>query len=330
MQLDVKSNTIFLTRHGSHAYGTNIESSDLDIKGVCVPSMDFLLGFAFNFEQKEQQANNGHSHDEVVYGLQKFMALASQCNPNIIEVLFADDSDILRITPAGRLLRDNRELFLSKKARHTFSGYAHAQLKRIKNHRAWLLEPPTRRPTRAEYDLPEGKKLMNKSDRGFYEKLQEQDHQAVNNEDLARIFTMEKAYAAALSNWDKYQNWKLHRNPARAELEAEFGFDTKHGMHLIRLMRMCEEILSGKGVIVKRPDAQDLLGIRRGYYSYDDIIKEAEKLEVSCAQLYETSELRHKPDMEALNNLCVEVVHLHEFHRGLPDVSNWDGNREFD
>lgn len=330
MQLDVEGNTIFLARHGSHAYGTNIETSDLDIKGVCVPTMDFLLGFAFKFEQQEQQANNGHTHDEVVYSLQKFMKLAANCNPNIIEVLFADDSDILRITPAGKLLRDNRELFISKKSKHTFSGYAHAQLKRIKGHRAWLLDPPEKRPERSDFGLPDNKKLMNKSDQGFYEKLKDQNHQAVQNEDLARIFTQEKAYAAELSNWDKYQNWKKNRNPARAALEAQFGLDTKHGMHLIRLMRMCVEILSGDGVIVKRPDADELLDIRRGHYSYDNLIEEAEELEARCESLYESSPLIHAPDVHKLNALCIQIVNQHCNDVALPDPSNWAGDMAFD
>ncbi len=330
MKLDVESNTIFLTRHGSHAYGTNIETSDLDIKGVCVPTREFLLGFAFNFEQQEQQANKGHDCDKVVYSLQKFMKLASNCNPNIVEVLFSDDSDILRITPAGKMLRDNRDLFISKKAKFTFSGYAHAQLKRIKGHRAWLLDPPEKRPLRTDYGLPEGKKLMNKSDRGFYEKLKENDHEAIQSEDLARIFSQEKAYANALSNWDKYENWKKNRNPARAKLEAQYGFDTKHGMHLIRLMRMCVEILSGKGVLVKRPDYSELLDIRRGHYSYDNLIAEAEELEQLCDALYETSTLQHSPDVHKLNALCIRVVETHEADKIMTDPANWADDVAFD
>src|ERR1039458_5020213 len=35
---------------------------------------------------------------------------------------------------------------------------------------------------------------------------------------------------------DQYNGWKAQRNPKRAELEAKFGYDTKHAMHLVRLM----------------------------------------------------------------------------------------------
>jgi len=45
-------------------------------------------------------------------------------------------------------------------------------------------------------------------------------------------------------------------------LEAKFGFDTKHAMHLIRLLRMAREILETGVVHVKRPDAEELSAIR--------------------------------------------------------------------
>ncbi|AEZ66297.1 hypothetical protein phiTE_131 [Pectobacterium phage phiTE] len=34
-----------------------------------------------------------------------------------------------------------------------------------------------------------------------------------------------------------------NRNAARHELEEKFGYDTKHAMHLVRLLRMSQEIL---------------------------------------------------------------------------------------
>jgi hypothetical protein len=43
--------TIFMTRHGSHAYGTALSTSDLDVKGVAVPPRPYLHGFVKRFEQ---------------------------------------------------------------------------------------------------------------------------------------------------------------------------------------------------------------------------------------------------------------------------------------
>ena len=39
----------------------------------------------------------------------------------------------IKLTDAGKFLLDNKKLFLSKLAIHTFGGYANAQLRRLEN-----------------------------------------------------------------------------------------------------------------------------------------------------------------------------------------------------
>jgi predicted nucleotidyltransferase len=146
----LKNRTVLLTTHGSHAYGLSRPESDIDIKGVAVPPSEYFHGFNSKFEQAES-----HDPDMVVYDIRKFMSLAADCNPNIIEVLWTDEADHQIVTNGGRALLCNRDLFLSKRARHTFAGYAHGQLKRISTHYRWLrseIKPP---PTRKEMGLPE-------------------------------------------------------------------------------------------------------------------------------------------------------------------------------
>jgi predicted nucleotidyltransferase len=305
MKFDVDERTILMVRHGSNAYGTNIATSDEDFKGVCIPPKEFHLGFLHTFAQYERMANKGHEADVVVYALKKFVGLAADCNPNIIEVLHVDDRDIIKMDHFGGTLRESRDLFLSRKARHTFSGYAHAQLKRIKSHRAWLLNPPTEPPSRKEFGLPEERKVS-KGELGAFDALG--DEVEVLPKDVVRLFVAEKAYAAKMTQYKQYQNWLKTRNPKRAELEAKHGYDTKHGMHLLRLMRMCKEILEGKGVLVRRPDAEELLSVRFGKKSYDELIEEAEALDAECGELYKTSPLPHKPDREALDGLVIRMT----------------------
>lgn len=358
---DVSSRTILLVKHGSQAYGTSTPTSDLDVKGICIPPRPYYLGFAHKFEQSEELVSKGHPEDRVVYSIEKFMRLATDCNPNIIEVLNVNEEDVLRSDYFGRKLRENASLFLSKKAKHTFSGYAHAQLKRIQTHKGWLMkqeqfERP--KPTREEFDLPplgDGHKTQvemafaevqsrldswNIDCRGMDEadKIHLQgrmaDLLATMNVDRAGLWNLaakasfgaegnliyrlqkERQYANIVADWEKYHIWKRARNQARAELEVKFGYDTKHGGHLIRLMRMCKEILEGKGVIVKRPDAKEILEIRNGAWSYEKLIFEAKKLETECDDLYKTSSLPFKPDVDKIDELCVELVtEYHRIHR---------------
>lgn len=146
----LRARAILVCTHGSHAYNLATPTSDLDIKGVAIPPAEYFHGFDKHFEQAESK-----DPDMVIYDIRKFFKLAADCNPNIIEVLWVDESDIRLVTPAGRKLIDARELFLSKKARHTFSGFAASQARRIRGHRRWLLNPLKAPPTRAEFGLPE-------------------------------------------------------------------------------------------------------------------------------------------------------------------------------
>lgn len=302
---DVRENTIYYARHGSHAYGTNIATSDEDFRGVAVAPKSHVIGFAHTFEQQETKG----PVDSVIFDLRKFMSLAAECNPNIIEVLFVDDSDVLECTKAGQLLRDNRHLFLSKKARFTFSGYAVSQLKRIRTHRSYLLSPPDHKPTREEFGLSTRHKITADM-MGAMDKLVAEDTGEVDP-NVIELVQKEKQYKSAMATWNSHEKWKRERNEARADTEAKYGYDTKHGMHLVRLLRMCREILSGQGVQVRRPDAQELLAIRRGAWSYDQLISWAEKEDQEMQGLYDASPLPTTVDIERLNQLCIQAHELH-------------------
>jgi len=308
MHFDVEKHTIYKVLHGSRAYGTHTSESDWDEKGTAVSPRDYVLGYAYKFEQQEykRKTADGVQVEGVTYDVRKFINLAADCNPNIIEVLFVEDSDVLHMHPAGELLCANRELFLSKKARHKYSGYAIGQIKRIKTHRNWLLHPPTHKPTREEYGLSIEHKITPDM-MGAFNKLEAEGVVAPN---VMELVQQEKRYQTALHQWNQFENWKATRNEARAALEAKYGYDTKHGGHVVRLLRMCREILEGKGVHVKRPDAEELLAIRRGAWSYDQLLEWATREDEEMQALYETSTLRHAPDVERLNALCIEVQEL--------------------
>lgn len=339
----LRDRTIYLARHGSHAYGTSTPESDLDMKGFAIPPREYFLG---SF-QKFEQAISADPVDLVIYDVRKFINLAADCNPSIIEVLWVDESDIIWISKAGRAIREARASFLSQKAKHTFSGYAVSQIKRIKTHRRWLLDPPKKKPEREDFGLPVSHRVLPPDQLGAVEaevraKIDSWNLDLSDLDDARRIYLLEmiekmivertsklpepqamevlgfgdnfieyfmkeREYRAALNEWNQYQSWKENRNAKRAELEARFGYDGKHASHVVRLMRMCREILEGKGVIVKRPDAEELLAIKNGVWSYEKLIEFAEGEDEALYQVMKTSPLPKKPDRATIDKLCIEV-----------------------
>lgn len=330
------THTILYVRHGSHAYGTNIATSDEDYRGICIPPSRYRSGFLNHFEQSESK-----SPDVTIFEIRKWFKLACECNPNVLEMIFTDESDVIHNSYFGKKLRGNRNQFLTKRAKHTYSGYAMAQLKRIKTHYAWIMHPPTREPLRSDYELPERTLIpvdqlkaaeamvQKKMDEwnvhvDELEPAQKIQIQSILTEvelsktDAARaigfsdnfiyLLDQERRYTAARTTWTQYLNWKATRNPARAELEAKHGYDTKHAMHLVRLMRMGEEILSGKGCIVKRPDAEELLSIRAGEWTYERLVEWATEQDAHLTKIYAISPLPREPDRVKLDELCQYIV----------------------
>ena len=347
----LEARTILLVRHGSHAYGTSTPTSDQDAKGVAVPPAPYFHGFVSRFEQAESKTP---APDCVIYDVRKFFALAADCNPSLVELLWTDEDAHLQVADAGRLLLEHRGDFLSKKARHTFSGYAIAQLKRIQTHHRWLVSPPAAPPTRAEHGLPERtvipKDQLAAAEAAVRKRVDGWEPDLTGLDASARIDVMgklttmltelaavvhlssdelkwragaellgydqnfidlldrERRYRTRAQEWDQYQNWLATRNAARARLEAEHGYDTKHAMHLVRLLRMCREILATGRVLVKRPDAAELLAIRGGAWSYEQLLTWAEEQDAAMNDAAAASALPREPDRVALDGLCRRIV----------------------
>lgn len=307
----LQANTILLVAGGSHSYGLNTPESDLDVKGICIPPKKYLTGFLHKFEQAESK-----NPDLTVFDIRKFFSLACEANPNILEVLWTDEADIIQINEFGHRLRHFKTLFVSQRAKYSFSGYAVAQLKRLRTHRKWILNPPTHKPTRGEFELPETT-ILSADIMGAVESLAKNELHNVawfDNEvrkfspEIMHAYQRERAYHNALVRWQQYENWKKTRNPERAKLEAEHGYDAKHAMHLVRLMRMCEEILTTGQVVVKRPDREELLAIRNGAWTYDQLIEWAEKQDAKMDELLLTTKIPKSPDRTYLDGICRTMV----------------------
>lgn len=294
---------IYETLHGSRAYGLARPDSDHDYKGVIIGPARWYLGYVGGPEQIE------HGPDHVRFEVRKFVRLAAGANPTLLETLYTHPDDHRTVTAIGRRLLDARDAFLSKKVQHSFGGYALSQLKRIRTHRQWLLNPPEAPPTRAEYGLPD-KAVVPRDQMGAAEAMRQKGDLAALDlsPNFLDMLDRERRYKQARRRWGQYQTWLKHRNRKRAALEAHHGYDTKHAMHLVRLLTMGGEILRGEGVRVRRDDRDALLAIRDGALGYDALVERAEALSAAIDAAAATSTLPDAPDEERLDTLCAEWV----------------------
>ena len=274
-----ETNLILRVRAGSRAQGLVTAGSDEDSRGVCIPEKRHLLGLS-QFEQWESPGG-----DHVVYALAKFARLALAGNPNLLEVLWTEAPDILHCDEFGERLRAGRTHFLSRRAGERFLGYAEEQETRLERHRRWIAEPPSGPPAPETFGaaMLDGRARFPHAD-------------------------AQRAFDAALKHWTHFNTWRAERNPARAELEARFGYDTKHAMHLLRLLAMGSELLEQHVLLVRRPDAEWLRGVRAGRLDYEDLRETVADLKQRLRAALERTTLPKEPDANAAEALVIEIT----------------------
>lgn len=281
----VQNNIIHKIVAGSQLYGTSTPESDIDIRGVCLMSPWCLLGSS-SFEQW-QHLND--KEDIEIYGLTKFFVLSLGANPNILDITFAPPETWLIHTDYWQRIYDSRYAFLSTKVRHTFSGYAHSQLKRLQTHRGWLMNPPDHRPEPAEY--------------GCWLVTDRKGGQTIGAQDMGE----KRDYEAACLHWEQYQNWLKNRNPERALLEAKYGVDTKHAGHLVRLLLKAQSILS-TGDYNPRLDNDELtlvLAVKNGKWSYERLIDWAYTTDATVQTM--PSDLPQRPNRKLAEQMLIDI-----------------------
>lgn len=302
------SNIILLTTGGSHAYGTNVETSDLDIRGIAVERPKEIIGLS-KFEQFENRET-----DTVVYGLRKVTSLLLNCNPNVIEMLGTKDEHLFVCNKYGKLLRENSDLFLSQKAIYSFGGYATAQLRRLQNALARDNYPQKEKEKHIMATMKN--QLLSIEDR--YKSLtggklelfiaesdkEEYDSEIHMNIDLKNYPLRDfKNIHSELSNVVKDYEKLNHRNSKKDELHLN-----KHALHLVRLLLMGTEILEGKGINTHRGNDRNLLlDIRNGVYSYDEIFAMVDKLDERFKYASENTNLPKKPNYDEVEKLIMEI-----------------------
>jgi len=302
------NNIMILTLGGSHAYGTNVKTSDLDIRGVFAPRMEELLGLS-QYEEFENKTT-----DTVLHSFDKIITLMINSNPNVVEMFGTKDEHIFILSEEGKMLKDNFNLFLSRKAAHSFGGYAQQQLRRCQN--AIARDSSTQSEKEAhilnsiKYGMESVKDNYRSLNNGFINLyIDESDKDDFDTEIFMDVelkhYPMRdfKSIYSDMSNVVKDYDKIGQRNKKKDEPHLN-----KHCMHLYRLYQMGIEVLQGKGVTTyRKKDLKVLMDIRNGITPLEDVFAMVDSFEKDFQYAKENSPLPEQPDYKKIEELVIEI-----------------------
>ena len=121
---------------------------------------------------------------------------------------------------------------------------------------------------------------------------------------------MGKLRGYAFSQISKIRNKTNSSNPKRAATIAEHGWDLKFGVHVVRLMLQCEQILVEHDLDIER-NSEVLKSIRRGEWTLEQLESWFDIKEKSLETLHANSTLRDKPDETRIKDLLIEALEMH-------------------
>ncbi len=308
------NNIIILTLGGSHAYGTNTETSDLDIRGCALNSKMQILTNE-NFEQFVNEKT-----DTTIYAFNKLISLLCNCNPNVCEMLGNKPEHYFYVSPIGREFIDNKNLFLSKKAIYSFGGYANQQLRRLENKSNRLVgqakneEHIFKTIDHAMFDFKQRHFTMPEDAIKLYiDKAVQEGYDTEIFMDVNLTHYPLRDYSGMISEMQSIVKayGKIGKRNQKAIEANKLG---KHMMHLIRLYMMCLDILEKGEINTYRDKEHDLLmDIRNGKYldenrqpvsEFYDMVDEYEK-RLDYAK--ENTDLPDSPDYKKINEFVASV-----------------------
>lgn len=305
---------IMLGLGGSHAYGTNIETSDLDVRGCALNSKEEILTNQ-HYEQFVDEKT-----DTTIYAFNKLISLLCNCNPNTIEMLGLKPEHYLYLSPVGRELLSNKDLFLSKKAAQAFGGYATAQLRRLDNKAARLVGQTQREQhilnsinnVRADFN----ERYSPYPDDGIRLYIDKSDKEDMESEIFMDVKLTRYPLRDYKSMWSEMHNVvkdyaKIGKRNQHAIEHNKLG---KHMMHLIRLYMMCLDILENKEIVTFRSKEHDLLmSIRNGKYldanrqPIPEFFEMVDEYEKKMQYAKENTDLPEKPDYKKIQEFVMDV-----------------------
>lgn len=297
------SNTCYLTRMGSVAYGVSSNNSDLDLYGVCIPPRDYIFprNFIDGFDKKDlkfenwvkhhildKSANGGKGviYDFSIHNITHYFNLVMENNPHVLDSLFVRREHIIHITKMWEVVRENRKIFLHKGVVHRMRGYAYNQLASARNCVTYVQEI---RNFEEEHGIPHSTTYAQMSKDLYLFGLNAQNNHLY-------LSMWEKG----LAKTKRFESQKIHNT------------DVKFLYHVFRLVDEAEFILNNFDLDLQEPSrVAKMKAIRAGELSYEQIAREFSEAESRLLALYNSSKLPLGPDRKAIRNILLTVLEDH-------------------
>ena len=310
----MKHNVHYEVIMGSYAYGVSTDVSDVDVYGFCIPNKDIifphLTGYIDGFDEQQNKFNQfqkhhvidadaGKEYDLTIYNIVKFIKLCMDNNPNMVDSLFVPQHCVLHCSHIGGMVREKRDLFLHKGSWHKFKGYAYSQLQKIRTKHSHV---------KMIYKLEQEYNIQNPCNSSDpYEAIHSVEH--ANDTTILKDFYNMRVYDA----WSYFKSLKkLEESPnqkRRADVR-KYGYDVKFAYHVVRLLNEVEQIMTEHTLDLQR-NREQLKSIRRGEWTFEELLSYFEEKERSLEKVYNESTLRYSPDRELIKELLINCLEEH-------------------
>lgn len=295
---------LFYTQFGSHVYGTNVPTSDLDYKGIFVPSKDDILlqragrtSIDRNTNPDPHAKNSSEDIDVELFTVQGFLRLCKEGQTAAVDMLFAPKKFWVKTSPEWEFIHKNRDKLIHKGV-SAFVGYCQKQAAKygIKGSRI----ASVRAAVEFLKTLPSHDKLIVhwESILKFVEDHQNDNYSSINKSGIRDPFIKITACRAPQGRLEDHLEVNGRKIPRHAivkyateilqkildnygerakKAEKNDGIDWKALMHAVRVCNEAKELLSTGFVTFPRPEKDLLLKIRKGELPYKEVAQVIEE-----------------------------------------------------